>query len=59
MWLKVLYLIRINRFTGPLLTIIAHMAHTVLRFCMLLGLLILVFAFTGMVLFEVPQFATF
>ena len=58
-WIRVLNHLRLNSIIGPLLTIFAHMSKVILQFCLLLILLVLTFAFTGRMLFTIPQFSSF
>ena len=58
-WLRVLYLLRLNRILGPLLKIIFHMTKDILKFVFLLILIILTFACIGNIEFNVPEFYTF
>ena len=59
MWIKVLYLMRLNRIIGPLLKILSRMAQDIFNFMALLGLILITFSCIGMILFHIPQFMTF
>ena len=59
LWLKLLYMVRLNRLIGPLLKIIFHMSQDILKFCLLLAIVLLSFASIGIVRFVVPPFFTF
>lgn len=54
MWLKVLYLVRLNRMIGPLLKILSRMAQDIFNFTVLMSLILLLFSFVGMILFRIP-----
>ena len=58
-WLRVLYLLRLNRILGPLLKIIFHMTKDMVKFVLLLVLIILTFACIGNIEFEIGEFYTF
>ena len=59
LWLKLLYMVRLNRLIGPLLKIIFHMSQDIIKFCLLLAIVLLSFASIGIVRFVVPPFFTF
>ena len=56
MWIKVLYLLRLNRVIGPLLKILARMAHDIFIFMVLSAFILVTFSWTGMILFRIPEF---
>ena len=58
LWVKVLYLLRLNRVIGPLLKILGRMAHDIFNFLALLALILLTFSCVGMILFPLPEFST-
>ncbi len=58
-WLRLVYLLRLNRILGPLIKIITRMTQDILKFMFLLALIILTFACVGNIEFSVPEFYTF
>ncbi len=59
LWFKALYLLaRINPYIGPLLKILSIMSISLFRFSILLTILLVTFASAGMIIFEVPGFAS-
>ena len=57
-WVKVLFLFRLNSLFGPLLTIFQHMGLVILQFSLLLVLVSLTFAISGHVLFSSLHFSS-
>ncbi len=58
-WMKVLYLLRLNRIVGPLLKIVRRMAADILNFLSLLALVMVSFSCVGIILFRVEEFSSF
>ncbi len=58
-WMKMLYLIKMNMSIGPLIKVIFRMSQDVLRFGFLLVLVLLTFTSIGIVIFTIPEFFTF
>lgn len=58
-WIRVLYLFRLNRTIVPLIKIIFHMGRDIFKFLLLLILILVIFAGIGKIEFSVPEFNTF
>ena len=58
-WIRVLFLFRLNRTLGPLIKIILHMSRDISKFLFLLALVLVTFACIGKIEFSVPEFSTF
>lgn len=58
-WIRVLYLFRLNRTLGPLIKIILHMGRDIFKFLFLLALVLTTFACIGKIEFSIKEFHTF
>lgn len=58
-WIRVLYLLRLNRTLGPLIKIILHMSREIFKFLFLLVLILVIFACIGKIEFSIAEFTTF